>query len=170
VVRPIIVYLTLLFVFPIYRFVLPELAVCVRSGDAQQIKQIKYWVYKMAIIVSSSFFILMLFFSHEIVTLIFPLQYAKSAPVLMHFSMFFIFMMLNAYQLAFIKAHSLFTQSLMIRGSGILALIISYYLYTRITDNVVAVILALGTGYLLMFLLSSLVEKRIINRLKKHSQ
>ena len=170
VVRPIIVYLTLLFVFPIYRFVLPELAVCVRSGDAQQIKQIKHWVYKMAIIVSSSFFILMLFFSHEIVTLIFPLQYAKSAPVLMHFSMFFIFMMLNAYQLAFIKAHSLFTQSLMIRGSGILALIISYYLYTRITDNVVAVILALGTGYLLMFLLSSLVEKRIINRLKKHSQ
>ena len=169
VVRPIIAYLTLLFVFPIYRFVLPELAVCVRNEDAQQIKQIKHWVYKMAIIVSSSFFILMLLFSHEIVSLIFPPQYAKSAPVLMHFSMFFIFMMLNAYQLAFIKAHGLFTQSLMIRGSGILALIASYYLYSRITDNVVAVILALGTGYLLMFLLSSLIEKRIINKPKERS-
>lgn len=75
--------------------------------------------------------------------------------------------MLNAYQLAFIKAHGLFTQSLIIRGSGILALIISYYLYSQITDNVVAVTLALGTGYLLMFLLSSLVEKWILNLPKK---
>ncbi|WP_065188280.1 lipopolysaccharide biosynthesis protein [Shewanella woodyi] len=164
VVRPIIAYLTLLFVFPIYRFVFPELAVCVRNQDWQQIKQIKHWVYKMSLIISSLFFISMLLFSHEIVALVFPEQYAKSAPVLMHFSMFFLFMMLNAYQLAFIKAHGLFTQSLLIRGSGIVALIASYYIYSQITDNVVAVILALGTGYLLMFLISGQVEKRILKQ------
>ena len=164
VVRPIIAYLTLLFVFPIYRFVFPELAVCVRNQDWQQIKQIKHWVYKMSLIISSLFFISMLLFSHEIVALVFPEQYAKSAPVLMHFSMFFLFMMLNAYQLAFIKAHGLFTQSLLIRGSGIVALIASYYIYSQITDNVVAVILALGTGYLLMFLISGQVEKHILKQ------
>ncbi|WP_394391571.1 lipopolysaccharide biosynthesis protein [Shewanella woodyi] len=164
VVRPIIAYLTLLFVFPIYRFVFPELAVCVRNQDWQQIKQIKHWVYKMSLIISSLFFISMLLFSHEIVALVFPEQYVKSAPVLMHFSMFFLFMMLNAYQLAFIKAHGLFTQSLLIRGSGIVALIASYYIYSQITDNVVAVILALGTGYLLMFLISGQVEKHILKQ------
>ncbi|MBW8183088.1 hypothetical protein [Shewanella nanhaiensis] len=164
VVRPIIAYLTLLFVFPIYRFVFPELTVCVRNQDFQQIKQIKHWVYRMSLIISSSFFISMLLFSHEIVALLFPEQYAKSAPVLMHFSMFFLFMMLNAYQLAFIKAHGLFTQSLLIRGSGIVALIASYYIYSQITANVVAVILALGTGYLLMFLISALVEKHILKQ------
>jgi len=164
VVRPIIAYLTLLFVFPIYRFVFPELAVCVRQGDHEQIKQIKHWVYKLAITISACFFTLMLFYSHEIVNWVFPQQYSKAAPVLMHFSMFFVFMMLNAYQLAFIKAHGLFTQSLLIRLSGILALIGSYYIYSRITDNVVAVILSLGSGYLLMFILSSIVESRVLKR------
>ena len=60
VVRPVITYLTLLFVFPIYRFVLPELAVCVRHSDTLQIKQIKKWIYKLAAIVGSGFFITML--------------------------------------------------------------------------------------------------------------
>ncbi len=161
VIRPIITYLTLLFVFPIYRFVLPELALSVRQADYLQVKQIKIWVYKLAIIVGVSFFISMLLFSHHIVNWLFPPQYAKAAPVLMHFSMFFIFMILNAYQLAFIKAHGLFTQSLMIRISGILALISSYYFYSRITDNVVAVILSLGTGYLLMFIISGFLERKI---------
>ncbi len=169
VVRPIIAYLTLLFVFPIYRFVFPELAVCVRKNDLEQIKQIKLWVYKLAIIIGASFFTIMLCFSHEIVSWVFPPQYSKAAPVLMHFSMFFVFMMLNAYQLAFIKAHGLFTQSLIIRLSGIGALIGSYYIYSRITDNVVAVILALGSGYLLMFILSSIVERLIVKRVKKNA-
>jgi len=168
VVRPIIAYLTLLFVFPIYRFVFPELAVCVRKNDLEQIKQIKHWVYKLAIIIGASFFTLMLCFSHDIVSWIFPQQYSKAAPVLMHFSMFFVFMMLNAYQLAFIKAHGLFTQSLLIRLSGIAALIGSYYIYSRITDNVVAVILALGSGYLLMFILSSIVERLVLTRADKN--
>ncbi|BAJ00567.1 MATE family efflux transporter [Shewanella violacea] len=164
VVRPVITYLTLLFVFPIYRFVLPELAVCVRNSDFKQIKQIKRWIYKLAIIIGSVFFITMLLFNHDIVAWVFPPEYAHAAPVLMHFSMFFVFMILNAYQLAFIKAHGLFTHSLMIRISGIIGLIVSYYLYSEATDNVVAVILALGTGYLLMFIISSLVERQINSR------
>ena len=52
----------------------------------------------------------------------------------------------------------------MIRISGIFGLIVSYYIYSEVTDNVVAVILALGTGYLLMFILSSLVERQIHRR------
>ncbi|WP_434086836.1 hypothetical protein [Shewanella psychrotolerans] len=162
VVRPVIAYLTLLFVFPIYRFVLPELAVCVRGKQFEQVRLIKRWVYKIAIIVSLSFFMTMLLAGQQLVGWVFPDTYAKAAPVLMHFSLFFVFMMLNAYQLAFIKAHGLFLQSLIIRLGGILALIISYYLYTRFTDNVVAVVLALGSGYMLMFIMSSFVERKVV--------
>lgn len=162
VVRPVIAYLTLLFVFPIYRFVLPELAVCVRGKQFEQVRLIKRWVYKIAIIVSLSFFMIMLLAGQQLVGWVFPNTYAKAAPVLMHFSMFFVFMMLNAYQLAFIKAHGLFLQSLIIRLGGILALVISYYLYTRFTDNVVAVVLALGSGYMLMFITSSFVERKVL--------
>ncbi|GIU18176.1 membrane protein [Shewanella colwelliana] len=164
VVRPMIAYLTLLFVFPIYRFVLPELAVCVREKQNEQVRLIKRWIYKIASLVSISFFVLMLFAGQQVVDWVFPQTYAKAAPVLMHFSLFFVFMMLNAYQLAFIKAYGLFVQSLAIRLSGIVALVASYYFYTLFTDNVVAVVLALGSGYMLMFILSSFVERRVVRQ------
>ncbi|GIU02165.1 membrane protein [Shewanella algidipiscicola] len=165
VVRPVIAYLTLLFVFPIYRFVLPELAVCVRQQQVEQVRLIKRWVYKVSILVSLSFFLSMLLCGQWLVDTLFPASYSKAAPVLMHFSMFFIFMMLNGYQLAYIKARGLFLHSLFIRISGILALIGSYYGYTRLTDNVVAVILALGSGYLVMFILSTVIEHKVIKPL-----
>jgi len=165
-VRPMITYLTLLFVFPIYRFVLPEVAVCVREKRFEEVQQIKSWLTKVSLWVSGIFFVMMLFASKPLVAWLFPEQYLKAAPVLMHFSMFFIFMMLNGYQLANLKAHGYFTQSLLIRLSGIVVLIGTFYAYRLYTENVVAVILALGTGYLMMYLISRQVEKRIQQGLK----
>ncbi|MCK7628562.1 hypothetical protein MZ018_13310 [Shewanella sp. JNE10-2] len=161
VVRPMITYLTLLFVFPIYRFVLPEVAVCVREKRFDEVQKIKSWLTKMSLWISGVFFITMVFASEPLVAWLFPEQYIKAAPVLMHFSMFFIFMMLNGYQLAYIKAHGYFTQSLMIRILGIIVLVGTFYIYRLHTENVVAVILALGTGYLMMYLAAKWVERRI---------
>ncbi|QUM76833.1 hypothetical protein HWV00_11630 [Moritella sp. 24] len=166
VVRPVFTYLTLLFVFPIYRFVLPELAVCVRNGDHQQIKLIRRWVFKVSFMVSSVFFLVMLFFGKPLILAIFPNEYDGAIPVLLHFSLFFIFMMLNAYQLAYIKAHGHFMHSLCIRISGIVTLILSFELFSQFTENVVAIIVALCSGYLMMFILSSIVERHI---LKSHN-
>ena len=161
VVRPMITYLTLLFVFPIYRFVLPEVAVCVREKRFDEVQQIKSWLTKVSLWISGIIFVVMVFASKPLVAWLFPEQYIKAAPVLMHFSMFFIFMMLNGYQLAYIKAHGYFTQSLLIRLAGIAVLVGTFYAYRLYTENVVAVILALGTGYLMMYLISKLVERRI---------
>jgi O-antigen/teichoic acid export membrane protein len=169
VVRPVFTYLTMLFVFPIYRFVLPELALCVRKGDHAQIKQIRSWIFKVSAIVGITFFLSMLFFGKEIVLGIFPAEYKGAVPVLMHFSIFFIFLMLNAYQLAYIKAHGRFTQSLIIRVSGIITLVGSFYVFSQLTANVVAIIIALCTGYLMMFILSSIVERQILNGYKAAS-
>ena len=164
VVRPVFTYMTLLFVFPIYRFVLPELAVCIRNNDYLQIQKIKRWVYSLALLVAVSFLLLMIFYSQQLVLLLFPEQYIGAAPVLLHFSLFFLFMMLNAYQLAFIKAQGRFTESLIIRISGILTLLSSFYLYCQFSDHILAIISALGTGYLMMFLLSSLLERQILKQ------
>ena len=162
VVRPVFTYLTLLFVFPIYRFVLPELAVCVRNKDHQQIKLIRLWVFKVSLAVSSVFFLVMLFFGKSLVLTIFPREYDGAIPVLLHFSVFFIFMMLNAYQLAYIKAHGYFMHSLCIRICGIATLIFSFQLFSQFTDNVVAIIVALCSGYLMMFVFSSVIERQIL--------
>ncbi len=57
IVRPVFTYMTMLFVFPIYRFVLPELAVCVRKEQHAQIRSIRRWVFKLAVSVSAIFFL-----------------------------------------------------------------------------------------------------------------
>ncbi|MGF1785480.1 hypothetical protein L4D00_06785 [Photobacterium swingsii] len=164
VVRPIFTYMTMLFVFPIYRFVLPELAVCVRKKQHEQIKLIRRWVFKLSFIVSALFFGIMLMWAKPIVLWVFPAEYEGAIPVLFHFSIFFIFMMLNAYQLAYIKAHGHFTQSLVIRLSGIVSLVIGYYGLSLFTNNVVAIIAALGLGYMMMFILSTLAERQILRQ------
>ncbi|MGR5150658.1 lipopolysaccharide biosynthesis protein [Photobacterium swingsii] len=164
VVRPIFTYMTMLFVFPIYRFVLPELAVCVRKKQHEQIKLIRRWVFKLSFIVSALFFGIMLMWAKPIILWVFPAEYEGAIPVLFHFSIFFIFMMLNAYQLAYIKAHGHFTQSLVIRLSGIVSLVIGYYGLSLFTNNVVAIIAALGLGYMMMFILSTLAERQILRQ------
>ncbi len=161
VVRPVFTYMTLLFVFPIYRFVLPELAVCVRSRDNEQIRAIKLWLYKLALIVSISFFVVMLLGGESLFRMLFPPQYHGAVPVLLHYAIFFIFLMLNGYQLAYIKAEGYFNASLLIRLAGIITLVGAFFLLRQLTANVVAVILALGCGYLMMYLIGALVERHI---------
>lgn len=165
VVRPIFTYMTTLFVFPIYRFVLPELAVNLRNGDHRQIRLIRRWIFRLSAIISLAFFGLMLLAGKPLVLLFFPADYVGAVPVLFHFSIFFIFMMLNGYQLAYIKAHGHFTRSLLIRLAGIVALIAAYYLVAEFTANVVAIIVALGLGYMVMFILSTLAERQILRSL-----
>ncbi|HIF9471170.1 TPA: hypothetical protein ACX6SC_003701, partial [Photobacterium damselae] len=135
---------------------------CVRQSKHDEIKAIRRWVFKLAFIVSAVFFALMLFWGNEIVMFIFPPQYKGAVLVLFHFSMFFVFMMLNAYQLAYIKAHGKFTLSLMIRISGIVTLVAAYYILSEFTANVVSIIVALCLGYVMMFILSTIEEKKIL--------
>jgi len=162
VVRPIFTYMTMLFVFPIYKFVLPELAVNVRNGNQRQIKKIKIWVFKLSFIVGASFFGIILLWGEFLISWVFPSEYSGALPVLLHFSIFFVFMMLNAYQLALIKAHGRFNLSLIIRCIGIVTLVVAYYSLSQFSENVVAIITALCTSYVVMFALSSFAEYRII--------
>jgi O-antigen/teichoic acid export membrane protein len=155
--------MTMLFVFPIYRFVLPELAVSIRKSDHEQVKLIRRWVFKLSFVVGLSFFSIMFFLGKSIIAWLFPPEYSGALPVLFHFSIFFVFMMLNAYQLAYIKANGKFTLSLLIRLMGIVTLVVAYYLLSKITENVIAIITALCSGYVVMFILSSIAERQILN-------
>ncbi|OEE76774.1 membrane protein [Vibrio genomosp. F6] len=161
VVRPVFTYMTMLFVFPIHRFILPELSVKVRNGELLEIQLIRKWVLKLSFIVSGVFFVTMSLFGSNIVGTLFPADYTDAVPVLFHFSIFFIFMMLNAYQLAYIKANGHFKTSLYIRLSGIAVLVVMFYVISAFTDNIVSIITALGLGYMMMFVLSSFKEKQI---------
>jgi hypothetical protein len=53
--------------------------------------------------------------------------------------------------------------------SGIVTLVVSYYLFAQFTANVVAIIIALCSGYVVMFLLSSFIENKILAGHKKEA-
>ncbi|MFT7004309.1 MAG: putative membrane-bound dolichyl-phosphate-mannose-protein mannosyltransferase, partial [Sulfurimonas sp.] len=83
-----------------------------------------------------------------------------------HLSFFFVFIMLNAFQLSIIKASGAFGIALLIRMSGILLFIAAFYLTRLYSENSVSVVLGLVLGYTGMFVLSFWVVKRIMISMK----
>jgi hypothetical protein len=72
--------------------------------------------------------------------------------------------MLNAYQIAFIKASGAFNLALYIRSSGLIFFIITFYFTKFYSESSIAVIFGLDIAYLGMFLFSWIVEKKILKQ------
>jgi FtsH-binding integral membrane protein len=84
-----------------------------------------------------------------------------------HLSFFFIFLILNSYQISFIKASGAFLSAMLIRLFGIVSLIVIFFIiYNFYSKNVISVIVALVSSYLIMFGISFIVEKKILRELK----
>ena len=49
VVKPVFTYMTMLFVFPIFRFVLPELSKLYGEKKYKELYKMKIWIYKNVI-------------------------------------------------------------------------------------------------------------------------
>lgn len=165
VTKPILMYMITLFVFPVFRFLLPELSRLFYQKNVEEILQLKSWFYRFTITVSFIFVILFYFFGQKIVTLIFPSTYAGAYLYLSHLSFFFIFIMLNAYQVAFIKASGAFGLALLIRLSGIGFFLLFFYSTRYFSPSSIAVVFGLAMAYLGMFLLSWVIEKKIYRAL-----
>ena len=127
VVKPVFTYMIMLFVFPIFRFVLPELSKLYSEKKFEELRQIKLWVLKFAFGVSFSFIVLSLLFADKLVNFAFSKQYSEASLMIIHISFFFIFVILNAYQISFIKASGDFLSALFIRLWGIGSLVGLFY-------------------------------------------
>jgi len=165
VTKPILMYMITLFVFPVFQFLLPELSKCIHAKELQKIIALKHWYYKLAFVVSGSFIMILLFGGYEIVGFLFPQTYQGAYLYLTHLSFFFIFIMLNAFQIAFIKASGAFTTALFIRLSGVFFFIIAFYLTRLYSENSVSVVFGLAMAYTGMFLLSWIWERKIFKTL-----
>lgn len=167
VTKPIFSYMVMLFVFPIFRFVLPELSKLISEKKIEEILELKRWILKYAFVVSGIFIVVSLLFSSEMVEYLFPPEYANASLMIKHLSFFFIFLIINSYQVAFIKASGAFVSALFIRLFGIVSLLAVFYLiYNFYSQNVISVIVALVSSYVMMFLVSFVVERRVLRELK----
>jgi len=167
VTKPIFSYMVMLFVFPIFRFVLPELSKLIHEKKFEEINSLKNWILRYAFIVSGIFIVVSMLFSSELIGLLFPQEYINASLMVKHLSFFFIFLILNSYQISFIKASGAFLSAMLIRLFGIVSLIVIFFIiYNFYSKNVISVIVALVSSYLIMFGISFIVEKKILRELK----
>ena len=165
VTKPVLMYMITLFVFPVFRFLLPELSKLYYQKEVEEILKLKRWFYRFAFIVNISFIAIVYLFGTKIIAFVFPPEYGGAYLYLSHLSFFFIFIMLNAYQVAFIKASGAFSMALYIRLSGILFFLGSFYVTAFFSQSSIAVIFGLDIAYLGMFLFSWIIEKRVLKAL-----
>lgn len=168
IVKPIFTYMIMLFVFPIFRFVLPELSKLFSEKKYDEIRAVKKWVMKFAFSVSTVFIVLSLLFADNVVNFLFSKSYAEASLMVIHVSFFFIFVILNAYQIAFIKASGDFLSALFIRLWGIASLVVIFYgIYFLYSTNIIAVVVALIGSYISMFMVSLYKERKILKGLQR---
>jgi O-antigen/teichoic acid export membrane protein len=166
VTKPVLMYMITLFIFPVFRFLLPELSKLHAQKSLKEIVALQRWFYKFSFLVSGAFALLMVFYSESFVTLAFNEEYHGAYLYLTHLSFFFIFIMLNAFQLSLIKASGAFGAALLIRLSGIGFFVAAFYLTRLYSESSVSVIIGLVLAYVGMYGLSFLAVKKIMSRIK----
>jgi len=165
VVKPIFTYMITLFVFPIFRFILPELSKSIHEKDLPNIQKLRMWTYKFSFIVSALFVVFTLFGAQSMVERLFPSEYHGAYLMLVHMSFFFVFVMLNAFQVAFIKASGDFWSALWIRVSGVGILLGTFAVTYQFSQTPVTVVFALVIGYTGMFFISMFKARKHFERM-----
>ena len=167
VVKTFFVYMITLFVFPIFRFILPEISKLIHSNQHHEVARLKKDIYRFSFIVSALFFLLTWLFSESLIAWAFSEEYKQSYTMLLHLSPFFIFVMLNAYNIAYIKASGKFWWAFFLRISGSFIVLLSFYTLHLFSDSIIIVALSLIWGYMGMFIISFFLERRLRMALKK---
>ncbi len=161
VVKTLFVYMIMLFVFPIFKFILPEMSKLINKGEHKLIATLKKEVYLFSISISLIFFLIVWLFGEVLIIWAFSAEYKASHVMLLHLSPFFLFVMLNAYNIAYIKASGKFWWAFFLRVSGSFVVLLSFYILKLFSDSVIIVALSLIWGYVGMFLISFVLELRL---------
>jgi O-antigen/teichoic acid export membrane protein len=161
VVKTIFIYMTMLFIFPVFKFLLPEISKLLNDDKHSHIATIKKEFYFFSFFISGIIFIIIWLFGEALVVWAFSEEYKKSYTMLLHLSPFFLFVMLNAYNIAYIKASGKFWWAFFLRVSGSFFVLLSFYTLKLFTDSIIIVVLSLIWGYVGMFLISFWLERRL---------
>ena len=162
VVKSIYFYFLSIFVFPIFRFVFPELSKFVATKDIEEIKKLKFWIIKYSFIVSFCFSGLIYFSSDKILNL-FGHEYKNAIILLETIILVFFFVIMNAFFTSLLKSFGKFGTTFIIRFIGLLAFIGSFYIYQMITNAPINIIYAFISGHIVIFALLYIFSNRILD-------
>ncbi|MCK9337197.1 MAG: hypothetical protein M0P43_05120 [Arcobacteraceae bacterium] len=153
VVKSIYFYFLALFVFPIFKFVFPELSLLVTQNNIEELKRLQSWIFKYSLIVTVIASILTFVLSSYGIVYLFGQEYANSTTLLLPLILVYFFVIQNGFLSSLIKSKNGFKTTFIIRFIGIVVFVVSFYVLEVFTHMAVNVIYAFLIGHLITYIL-----------------
>lgn len=148
VVKPIYFYFLTLFVFPIFKFVFPEVSQMASQKNYTQIKAITTKITIYAFVVSIVSMALLIFFGKNLVLYFFGEAYINSVFMLQITAIVFSFVIFTGYFTSVLKAFGKFKETLFIRIFGLIVFGIVFYSTNLFINNPITIIFAFICGHI----------------------
>ncbi|MDY0321303.1 MAG: hypothetical protein RBR23_06155 [Arcobacteraceae bacterium] len=153
VVKSIYFYFLILFVFPIFKFVFPELSKLISQNDIDEIKKLQKWIFRYSIIVTIISAFLTFGFAFFGIEYLFGKEYVNSSQMLIPLVLVFFFVLQNGFLTSLIKGYNGFKTTFIIRFIGIVVFVLSFYILQSFESNPINVIYAFLMGHLITYAL-----------------
>jgi O-antigen/teichoic acid export membrane protein len=160
VVKSIYFYFLILFVFPIFKFVFPELSKLISQNNRDEIVKLQKWIFRYSIVVTFISACLTFIFAFYGIEYLFGKEYLNSSKMLIPLVLVFFFVLQNGFLTSLIKSQNGFKTTFIIRFVGIVIFIVSFYILQLFESNQINVIYAFLIGHLITYALLKIVSSK----------
>jgi len=118
VVKSFFMYFIAIFIFPIVKFVLPELSLLVSKKEFDKINRLNNFAFRYSAASGITVFLLCFFLSVPVISWLFGKSYVVASDALNMLSVSIFFVAMNTYQVAVLKSLDKFFLSMSVRACG----------------------------------------------------
>ena len=162
VTKTLFMSLITLFVFPIFKFALPELSLLMSKNEKKTIQGYTRWIIRYALSVQALVTALIVIGGEKLITSLFGQDYHDAYGDILMLSSFIGLSILNGYAIALLRASGHFGTSFAVRLSGVLGFLMLILLLKDHFSVSNTVIFSLGFSYLPMTLLSLFLARKYL--------
>lgn len=165
VIKSFFMYFISIFVFPIVKFILPELSYLVEQGEFERIKRLNRFAFFYAALAGLGALTFSAVFGRPLISWLFGDSYLPSYVPLIILSTALFFVALNTYQVAVLKSLDRFFLSMSVRATGSVLFVVYAFAVYQFLPTLEGVSLALVFSYATMALISHYFSKAEMKKL-----
>ena len=151
IIKTIYFYFLTIFVFPIFKFIFPEVTSFVAKKDFNAVRKITNQIFIYSFFVAIVSIILIYLYGDLMILEFFGSNYLGASSLLKITTISFLFVILGGYFTSTLKSFGLFKQTLIIRLIGLTSFVVSFYILNFINFNPANVIYAFVFGHFIIF-------------------
>jgi O-antigen/teichoic acid export membrane protein len=169
VAKSFLMYGIMMFVFPLFKFVLPEFATLYHTQQYKELLSLMTWFKRYSLILGTLIPLMWYLFGKNLLALAFPPTYASAYSMVLILSLFFGPIVYNGLMVAFLRGCGNFKGTLIIRLSGIIYFLLGYILLDFLTDGSANLMISIGLSYLFMAAMGEMMAKKHLNQMSKNT-